>query len=113
MCPPVDEVETRRRCQFSCRARNEDFAGIREVENPRGLVHGETTKVARNQFHLTGVDRGAYLESTRSTGTEPRERGGGGIRTHETRIGPNGFQDRLLRPLGHPSEATTDHPSKV
>ena len=29
--------------------------------------------------------------------------GGGGIRTHETRIGPNGFQDRLLRPLGHPS----------
>ncbi len=35
--------------------------------------------------------------------------GGGGIRTHETRIGPNGFQDRLLRPLGHPSGSVPGH----
>ena len=29
--------------------------------------------------------------------------GGGGIRTHEGPSTPNGFQDRLLKPLGHPS----------
>ena len=30
--------------------------------------------------------------------------GGGGIRTHETLLGPNGFQDRRFQPLTHPSE---------
>ena len=29
--------------------------------------------------------------------------GGGGIRTHETGNPPSGFQDHLLKPLGHPS----------
>ncbi len=32
--------------------------------------------------------------------------GGGRIRTHET-FRPNGFQDRLLQPLGHSSVAKT------
>ena len=31
--------------------------------------------------------------------------GGGGIRTHETLLGPNGFQDRRFQPLTHPSRA--------
>ena len=31
--------------------------------------------------------------------------GEGGIRTHGTRQEFNGFQDRLLKPLGHPSKA--------
>jgi hypothetical protein len=31
--------------------------------------------------------------------------GGGGIRTHETLLGPNGFQDRRFQPLTHPSDA--------
>ena len=31
--------------------------------------------------------------------------GGGGIRTHGTLIRLNGFQDRLLKPLRHPSSA--------
>ena len=30
--------------------------------------------------------------------------GGGGIRTHETLLGPNGFQDRRFQPLTHPSD---------
>ena len=30
--------------------------------------------------------------------------GGGGIRTHETGNPPSGFQDHLLKPLGHPSD---------
>ncbi len=34
-------------------------------------------------------------------------RGGSGIRTHETRKGPTGFQDQRLRPLGHPSRSRT------
>ncbi len=31
--------------------------------------------------------------------------GGRGIRTPETRKGPNGFQDRRIRPLCHPSKS--------
>src|ERR1700690_1938846 len=31
--------------------------------------------------------------------------GGGGIRTHETLLGPNGFQDRRSQPLSYPSDA--------
>lgn len=36
------------------------------------------------------------------TGSTPKENGGGGIRTHE-RLRVDGFQDRCLQPLGHPS----------
>ena len=40
-------------------------------------------------------------------------RGGSGIRTHETRKGPTGFQDQRLRPLGHPSVGTRRAESRL
>ncbi len=41
-----------------------------------------------------------FLNKSRSN---KKSNGEGGIRTHGTRQEFNGFQDRLLKPLGHPS----------
>jgi hypothetical protein len=62
--------------------------------NPRGGLTPPTRLAGerlRPLGHLSKIGLSRYLS------------GGGGIRTHETRNGPNGFQDRRLRPLGHPS----------
>jgi hypothetical protein len=37
--------------------------------------------------------------------------GGGGIRTHETLLRPNGFQDRRFQPLTHPSKTESPSPN--
>src|SRR5580704_756033 len=47
---------------------------------------------------LLGALRWGYAGSLRGLNG-----GGGGIRTHETLLGPNGFQDRRFQPLTHPS----------
>ena len=45
------------------------------------------------------------FENTTCCTAKGNKNGEGGIRTHGTRQEFNGFQDRLLKPLGHPSKA--------
>ena len=78
----------------------------RDVHLRQGLALGtaslEFVKRGRglHRREVGGWDAAADLLDTR------REQcGGGGIRTHEGLSGPNGFQDRLHQPLGHPSES--------
>ena len=81
--------------------RREKWADWRDISG-----HGETEGADLDYIRAIWPAKRMFFAKDYRKREIPRlSGGGGGIRTHETLLGPNGFQDRRFQPLTHPSGA--------
>ena len=78
---------------------------LRESASPRaGPSDGESPQGFRPLAGSNPRERPRDKKRPPLPGVATIHGGGGGIRTLVTRKGPNGFRDRRIQPLCHPSE---------